>query len=138
MTPENLLSLKHKDCIERENGYRDNPLNNLCCKQKRIRNVTFLILNIVRRMRLELTRSCDHYPLKVACIPISPPAHKNRNTKIENFNISTKYSKIKSPLCPEQDSNLHASRHTHLKRTRLPIPPPGQAFQPVSHNKFFH
>ena len=32
------------------------------------------ILHIVRRMRLELTRSCDHYPLKVACIPISPPA----------------------------------------------------------------
>ena len=28
-------------------------------------------------------------------------------------------------LCPEQDSNLHASRHTHLKRARLPIPPPG-------------
>ena len=25
-------------------------------------------------MRLELTRPCDHYPLKVACIPISPPA----------------------------------------------------------------
>ena len=30
--------------------------------------------SLVRRMRLELTRSCDHYPLKVACIPISPPA----------------------------------------------------------------
>ena len=30
----------------------------------------------VRRMRLELTRSCDHYPLKVACIPISPPARR--------------------------------------------------------------
>ena len=29
---------------------------------------------LVRRMRLELTRPCDHYPLKVACIPISPPA----------------------------------------------------------------
>ena len=29
-------------------------------------------------------------------------------------------------MCPEQDSNLHASRHTHLKRARLPIPPPGQ------------
>ena len=28
----------------------------------------------MRRMRLELTRPCDHYPLKVACIPISPPA----------------------------------------------------------------
>ena len=27
-------------------------------------------------MRLELTRSCDHYPLKVACIPISPPARR--------------------------------------------------------------
>ena len=31
-------------------------------------------LFFVRRMRLELTRPCDHYPLKVACIPISPPA----------------------------------------------------------------
>ena len=31
----------------------------------------------VRRMRLELTRSCDHYPLKVACIPISPPAREH-------------------------------------------------------------
>ena len=30
-------------------------------------------------------------------------------------------------MCPEQDSNLHASRHTHLKRARLPIPPPGQS-----------
>ena len=60
--------------------------------------------SLVRRMRLELTRSCDHYPLKVACIPISPPALG----------------------CPEQDSNLHTSRHAHLKRTRLPIPPSGQ------------
>ncbi|GEM_PF-1822889 len=30
--------------------------------------------NYVRRMRLELTRRNRHYPLKVACIPISPPA----------------------------------------------------------------
>ena len=29
-------------------------------------------------------------------------------------------------MCPEQDSNLHAVKHTHLKRARLPIPPPGQ------------
>ena len=29
----------------------------------------------VRKMRLELTRPCGHYPLKVACIPISPLAH---------------------------------------------------------------
>ena len=27
--------------------------------------------------------------------------------------------------CPEQESNLHTSRYTHLKRTRLPIPPSG-------------
>ena len=28
--------------------------------------------------------------------------------------------------CPGQESNLHALRHTHLKRARLPIPPPGR------------
>ena len=27
--------------------------------------------------------------------------------------------------CPGQELNLQASRHTHLKRTCLPIPPPG-------------
>ena len=31
--------------------------------------------------------------------------------------------------CPEQDSNLHTSRHAHLKRTRLPIPPSGLSRQ---------
>ena len=44
------------------------------------------------------------------------------------------YGKSKTPSeetltgfwCPGQESNLHASRHTHLKRARLPIPPPGQ------------
>ena len=43
------------------------------------------------------------------------------------------YGKSKTPSeetltgfwCPGQESNLHASRHTHLKRARLPIPPPG-------------
>ena len=44
--------------------------------------------NFVRRMRLELTRSCDHYPLKVACIPISPPAlclrHMCKTTRARN------------------------------------------------------
>ena len=24
-------------------------------------------------------------------------------------------------MCPEQDSNLHAFRHSHLKRARLPF-----------------
>ena len=37
--------------------------------------------------------------------------------------------------CPEQDSNLHASRHTHLKRARLPFRHLGiTAFRP-SRNK---
>ena len=30
----------------------------------------------VRRMRLELTRRNRHYPLKVACLPIPPPARE--------------------------------------------------------------
>ena len=29
-------------------------------------------------------------------------------------------------LCPKQDSNLHVSQHSHLKRARLPIPPFGR------------
>ena len=45
----------------------------------------------VRRMRLELTRSCDHYPLKVACIPISPPARcaQNRTRTCTSLNTRT-------------------------------------------------
>ncbi len=40
------------------------------------------------------------------------------------------FAKIKIPCkpndyrrlwCPEQDSNLHASQHSHLKRARLPF-----------------
>ena len=33
------------------------------------------LFSFVRKMRLELTRRNRHYPLKVACIPISPLAH---------------------------------------------------------------
>ena len=46
---------------------------------------------LVRRMRLELTRSCDHYPLKVACIPISPPAQcaQNRTRTCTSLNTRT-------------------------------------------------
>ena len=39
--------------------------------------------------------------------------------------------------CPEQDSNLHASRHTHLKRARLPIPPPGLLIAKTYPNALF-
>ena len=39
-------------------------------------------------MRLELTRSCDHYPLKVACIPISPPARRVPRTGLEPAHLA--------------------------------------------------
>ena len=48
--------------------------------------ITFLFF--VRRMRLELTRSCDHYPLKVACIPISPPALGVPRTGLEPAHLA--------------------------------------------------
>lgn len=39
------------------------------------------------------------------------------------------YNGLAEPLwCPEQDSNLHASRHAHLKRARLPFRHLGIAF----------
>ena len=38
---------------------------------------------------------------------------------------SSVYTNFTTCACPEQDSNLHTSRHAHLKRTRLPIPPSG-------------
>lgn len=37
------------------------------------------------------------------------------NKPLENQSI------IKGLWCPEQDSNLHASQHSHLKRARLPF-----------------
>ena len=55
--------------------------------------------------------------------------------KTNALRASTRYDTIKKQtdnqmiislfLCPRKDSNLHASRHTHLKRARLPIPPLG-------------
>ncbi len=43
-----------------------------------------------------------------------------------NF-LTKKGESVWNPLqCPEQDLNLHTFRYTHLKRTRLPIPPSGQ------------
>ena len=56
----------------------------------------------VKRRRLELPR--------LAALPPQSRASTNSAT---------------SPLgycwCPEQDSNLHASQHSHLKRARLPF-----------------
>ncbi len=40
-------------------------------------------------------------------------------------------------LCPEQDSNLHASRHAHLKRARLPFRHLGIGFGSAKVESFF-
>ena len=63
----------------------------------------FRICFFVKRRRLELPRHNCHYPLKVARLPI-PPSLRDQ-----------------SEVCPEQDSNLHVSQHSHLKRARLPF-----------------
>ena len=47
----------------------------------------------------------------------------NKKQKPDNRWKSTDYRTLQ---CPRKDSNLHALRHTHLKRARLPIPPPGR------------
>ncbi len=70
----------------------------------------FFFTYLVRRMRLELTRRNRHYPLKVACLPIPPPAHFGRVPR--------------TGLEPARSQN-----HSHLKRARLPIPPPGQSIR---------
>ena len=41
--------------------------------------------------------------------------HLGDKKPLENQSI------IKGLGCPEQDSNLHASQHSHLKRARLPF-----------------
>ena len=41
--------------------------------------------------------------------------------------VSTNFTT--SALCPGLDSNQHTLRHTPLKRTCLPISPPGQVVQ---------
>ncbi len=46
--------------------------------------------------------------------------HGDRSKTCDVHQIS-----LRSMWCPGQDSNLHALRHTPLKRVCLPIPPPG-------------
>ena len=70
--------------------------------------------------------------LSPSCLPIPPFEHPRREraeneTRTRDPNLGKvmlyQLSYFRKPLtwCPEQDSNLHASRHTHLKRARLPF-----------------
>ena len=62
-------------------------------------------------------------------IPFSkrwPKGGQNWGIKEKRFCIFAHFELLaKSLWCPEQDLNLHSFRNTHLKRARLPIPPPG-------------
>ena len=71
------------------------------------RTIRTTIEQVVKRRRLELPRHNRHYPLKVARLPIPPPLHIWLHCPLKQ--------------CPEQDSNLHVSQHSHLKRARLPF-----------------
>ena len=51
-----------------------------------------------------------------------------------NFTTCASRSAKEQIVCPEQDSNLHTSRHAHLKRTRLPIPPSGLLLSAIMPN----
>ena len=69
-------------------------------------------------------------PSKNAKIFTSPKIWPNYgqdwNIKEKRFCVFAHFELLaKSLWCPEQDLNLHSFRNTHLKRARLPIPPPG-------------
>ncbi len=55
-----------------------------------------IVYPIVPRTRLELARPCGHYPLKVACLPISPPGQN----VVQNYKKSFSNSRKKNNLCP--------------------------------------
>ena len=78
----------------------------------------------MKRRRLELPRRNWHYPLKVARLPIPPPLHSFFScVSLLSRGNSTTSCRVESVrfLCPEQDSNLHVVKHSHLKRARLPF-----------------
>ncbi len=55
------------------------------------------LMIVVPRTRLELARPCGHYPLKVACLPISPSG-QNSGAKLQKifFNSTKKTTFVKS------------------------------------------
>ena len=68
--------------------------------------------------------------LYIYITPFSPKVYIVHSI-LTTFNMCGGHKKKRRPClvfslwCPEQDLNLHSFRNTHLKRARLPIPPPG-------------
>ena len=82
----------------------------------------------VKRRRLELPRHNCHYPLKVARLPIPPSLQRTKKSKncvlcIQNMVPKTGLEPAR--LAAHAPETCASSRHTHLKRARLPIPPLG-------------
>ena len=66
------------------------------------RDAPFFLKTDVPRTRLELAQPFDHYHLKVACIPISPPGRTRKRTRvvIGAQDRTRTYTAVK-PLVPE-------------------------------------
>ena len=87
-----------------------------------------------RQMKTEFSQfdSAEPYPVFFKDRKKSEKQDKKRR-HIDVLSLGDVCGKSKTPSnlrstgfqCPGQESNLHALRHTHLKRARLPIPPPG-------------
>ena len=72
-----------------------------------------------------ISKKCEEEETRTPTSQLTLPPQSSAST---NSATSPSHKHEKKKECPEQDSNLHASRHTHLKRARLPIPPPGQFY----------
>src|SRR5574344_130802 len=83
-------------------------------------------------------RGVIRHPFSILFLKRWPKGGQDWDIKEKRFCIFTHFELLaKSLWCPEQDLNLHSLRNTHLKRARLPIPPPGLlvAFSPIPFSK---
>lgn len=53
---------------------------------------------MVPTTRFELARPCEHHPLKVACLPISPRGHNSLETDLLYFLIVPKFKQLETIL----------------------------------------
>ena len=87
-------------------------------------NLGKVVLYQLSYFRVVCQKKCEEEETRTPTSQLTLPPQSSAST-----NSATSPTKILNKKeCPEQDSNLHASRHTHLKRARLPIPPPGHLF----------
>ena len=59
---------------------------------------SLLISLVVRSMRLELIRPNEHYPLKVACLPIPPRPLLNVVVRFTTAEVYQKFIKLSIPV----------------------------------------